>query len=95
MTNKLAVRVLYFAWLREKIGQSDEEIVLGSPISARECINQLIEQSQAHTAALSDLGPIRIAINQKLASLDEVFQPGDELELFPPFTGGCGNMPPI
>ena len=47
MTNNLAVRVLYFAWLREKIGQPEEQIVLASPISARELVNLLIAISKA------------------------------------------------
>ena len=88
MTNNLAVRVLYFAWLREKIGQPEEQIVLASPISARELVNLLIKQSPAHQAAFCDLEPIRVAINQKLASMDAVVHPGDELAFFPPVTGG-------
>lgn len=88
MTDNLAVRVLYFAWLREKIGQPEEQIVLASPISARELISQLAARSPAHQEAFGDLDPIRVAINQKLASMNAVVEPGDELALFPPVTGG-------
>jgi len=88
MTDNPSVRVLYFAWLREKIGQPEEQIFVASPIGAREFISLLIEQSPAHQAAFCDLDPIRVAINQKLASMDAVVQPGDEIALFPPVTGG-------
>ena len=88
MTDNLAVRVLYFAWLREKIGQPEEQIFVASPISARELITQLVERSPAHQEAFGDLNPIRVAINQKLASMDAVVESGDELALFPPVTGG-------
>ena len=88
MTDNLAVRVLYFAWLREKIGQPEEQIVLASPLSVRELISHLAARSPAHQKAFGDLDPIQVAINQKLATMNAVVEPGDELALFPPVTGG-------
>lgn len=88
MTDTRPIRILYFAWLREQIGQSEEQVVIQSAISVRECIDRLVGQGPAYQTAFRDLEPIRVAINQQLATFDDMINPGDELALFPPVTGG-------
>lgn len=81
--------VLYFAWLRERVGRSEEQI---SPPADIRTIAALIEwlagQSPGHAAALAHTTTIRCAINQEFVDLSTPIKPGDEIAFFPPVTGG-------
>ena len=88
MTSTRPIRILYFAWLREQIGQSEEQFEINSTLSVRECIAKLMDQGPTYQTVFQDLDPIRVAINQQLATFDDPVHPGDELALFPPVTGG-------
>lgn len=84
-----SVTVLYFAWLRERIGTGQEQVVL--PPGTRtvgELLAVLRGQSDRHAASLADTRVIRCAVNQEFASPDAPVSPGDEVAFFPPVTGG-------
>jgi molybdopterin synthase sulfur carrier subunit len=83
------VKVLYFAWLRAKIGVS-EESVQAPPgcATVADLIDHLKSLSPAHAAAFADLRAIKVAINQEFARLDSAVSSSDEVALFPPVTGG-------
>jgi len=83
------VKVLYFAWLRAKIGVAEE--VVRPPVSCAtvaDLIDHLKTLSPAHASAFADLRAIKVAINQEFARLDSALSAGDEVALFPPVTGG-------
>jgi molybdopterin converting factor subunit 1 len=82
------VRLLYFAWVRERIGLAAEEIALARPLPLAELLDLVAGRSDGHAAALADRGRIRAAINQQFAHPDATVAPGDELAIFPPVTGG-------
>ena len=76
-----AVKVLYFASLRELLGMAESSIDLSvqmDAISIWKAINPSVDLPEASL----------VAINQSYASLDTMVQPGDELAFFPPVTGG-------
>lgn len=83
----MAIDVLYFAWLRERVGQPRERIETNAA-TVRELVDQLIAMDEWHAAALSDLKAVRVAIDQELADLDAPIAGAREIAFFPPMTGG-------
>ena len=83
------MKLLYFAWLRARIGQAEEELAL--PAQVRD-VAGLLEWLQGrgggYADALRDLSVIRVAVNQDYVGRDHPIRDGDEVALFPPVTGG-------
>ncbi len=83
------MQLLYFGWVRAKIGVSGEEIELPTGVSdVRSLIGWLQNRGTSHSEALEDLSVIRVAVNQEMAELDTTIAANDEVALFPPMTGG-------
>ncbi|UXU76278.1 MULTISPECIES: molybdopterin converting factor subunit 1 [unclassified Paracoccus (in: a-proteobacteria)] len=79
--------VLYFAWLRERIGQPRERIETRAA-TVRELVDELAALDEWHAAALADLSAVRVAVDQELADLDAPLAGAREVAFFPPMTGG-------
>lgn len=79
--------VLYFAWLRERIGQPREQVET-SAATLRQLVAELAAKDDWHAAAFADLSAVRCAIDQKLADLDAPIAGAREVAFFPPMTGG-------
>ncbi len=80
------IAILYFAWLRERTGLSEEAFAL-SP--GETTVADLIEiLAERHPAAFENRRTIRCAVNQEFADLSHVLRAGDEVAFFPPVTGG-------
>lgn len=77
--------VLYFAQARRLAGLTAETLPFAAPVSAGELWAELL---RLHP----DLAPLRtatrLARNGEFAAADTVFQPGDEVALIPPVSGG-------
>jgi molybdopterin synthase sulfur carrier subunit len=83
------IRVLYFAWLRERVGHAEEAVVPpGDVATVGDLIAWLRARGPGHEAALSGGRVVRCAVNQDFAGLDTPVKPGDEVAFFPPVTGG-------
>ena len=83
------MRILYFAWLRQKTGIDSEEIEMPSHITdVAGLIEWLKERNENFAEALSDFESIRVAVNQEFAEPDAPVAQGDEVAIFPPMTGG-------
>ena len=83
------MQLLYFGWVRAKIGISQEKIALPTGVSdVRTLIDWLQERGNTHSEALEDLSVIRVAVNQEMAEMDTPIAANDEVALFPPMTGG-------
>lgn len=83
------LQLLYFAWVRERIGQDGEQIAtppVGTTVTA--LLDRLSEQSPAHASAFADRSRLRAALDQSFVSLDAEIGNARELALFPPVTGG-------
>jgi molybdopterin synthase sulfur carrier subunit len=86
--NKL-VTIRYFAWLRERIGASHEEIALPDGVTTvAGLLDHLAARGGRHEAALQNRRTVRVAVNQEFADLSGPVSPGDEVAFFPPVTGG-------
>lgn len=83
------MQILYFAWVREKIGRAGEEMSLPSGVSdVAGLMRHLGTLSPGHAAAFANPTAIRAAINQDFASPGDAVADGDEVAFFPPVTGG-------
>ena len=83
------MRILYFAWLRQKTGIDSEEVEMPSHITnVAGLIEWLKERNENFAKALSDFDSIRVAVNQEFAEPDAPVAQGDEVAIFPPMTGG-------
>ena len=83
------MRILYFAWLRQKIGAGEEAV---APPPAVKTVAALVEwlkaKSPGHAAAFANVKAVRVAINQEFAEWNAPIGAGDEIAFFPPVTGG-------
>ena len=79
--------VLYFAWIRERIGEPRERVDTGAS-TIRGLVNQLVARDERYAAALSDLSAIRVAADQVLVDFDHKLEQVREVAFFPPMTGG-------
>ena len=79
--------LLYFAWVRQKIGKSEEQM---SPAVADVAglIAHLKNLGPHYADAFADLSRIRVAVNQHHCGLDARLGANDEVAFFPPVTGG-------
>ena len=83
------MKILYFAWLRQRIGTGEEDVAVPAEVTdVAGLIDWLKTRGDGFQEALADVSAIRIAINQEFATLESKIAPGDEVALFPPMTGG-------
>ena len=83
------MKVLYFAWLREKIGAGEEEIALPADVrDVAALMHHLAARSPGHAAGFANPSALRCAVNQDFATPSDPVREGDEVAFFPPVTGG-------
>jgi molybdopterin converting factor subunit 1 len=83
------VRILYFAWLRERVGVAEEDVALPAGVATLGAlIDWLGARDERHARALADPRLVRAAVNQDFADRDAPLHAGDEVAFFPPVTGG-------
>lgn len=81
------IDVLYFAWLRERIGVPKESVETGAATVA-DLIEELKARSDAHALAFSDIASVRAALDQDLVDMSAPIGDAREVAFFPPMTGG-------
>lgn len=85
----MKVKVLLFANLRERIGQSVEVVDIPDSASTVAGLRiHLMQRGGAWQEILSDMKVVRIAVNHDMAAANAPLNPGDEVAFFPPVTGG-------
>ena len=83
------MKLVYFSWVREKIGTSTEELNLPRGINTvGELLNWLRTRGDGYALAFADTAIIRVAINQEYVGIDASIGADDEVAIFPPVTGG-------
>lgn len=81
------ITVVYFAWLRERIGHGSEQIETNAQTVA-ELVAELSARDAYHAAAFADIRSVRVALDQVLADMDSPISGVKEIAFFPPMTGG-------
>jgi molybdopterin synthase sulfur carrier subunit len=83
------VKVLYFAWLRQKIGRGEETVEVPSNVqSVGDLVAWLRARGDGYADAFADLKRIRAALNQEHVDFAAPVTANDEVAFFPPVTGG-------
>ena len=83
------MKILYFAWLRQRIGRSEEDITVSPSVkNVAALIEFLRTKGPGYEAAFRDPKLIRAAVNQQHSGFDATVKPDDEVAFFPPVTGG-------
>ncbi|SLN51820.1 molybdopterin converting factor subunit 1 [Ruegeria meonggei] len=79
--------VLYFAWVRERIGLPKERIETNAA-TVSDLVAELSAREERYAAAFSDLSALRVALDQELSDFDAPLSGVREVAFFPPMTGG-------
>ena len=83
------MKLLYFAWLRARIGCAEEEIDLPPGVKdVAGLLDWLRSRGRGYAEAVRDLSVVRVAVNQNYVGLEHPVREGDEIAIFPPVTGG-------
>jgi len=83
------VKLLYFAWVRQKIGLSEEQVSVPSDVTTVSALMDFLSRrGPGYAAAFQNPALLRCAVNQEHAKFDARVRPDDEIAFFPPVTGG-------
>jgi molybdopterin synthase sulfur carrier subunit len=83
------VKLLYFAWVRERIGKSDEEVAPPATVSTvAELMAWLAGRGEEYAYAFENPKVIRAAIDRKHVQPATPIAGASEIAFFPPMTGG-------
>jgi molybdopterin synthase sulfur carrier subunit len=83
----MTLTVLYFAWLRERIGLP-RETVETSAVTVADLVAELVAREDRYALAFADLASVRVAVDQTLTDMDAPLAQAREVAFFPPMTGG-------
>jgi molybdopterin synthase sulfur carrier subunit len=79
--------VVYFAWVRERIGVPRESVETEAQ-SVAELVTELRAREERYDLAFSDVSAVRVALDQTLSDFDAPLSGVREVAFFPPMTGG-------
>jgi molybdopterin synthase sulfur carrier subunit len=85
----MTVKILYFAWVRERIGKADEEI--DPPVgiaTVGDLMTWLAKRGDEYAHAFDNPKVIRAAIDRNHVRPDTAIAGAKEIAFFPPMTGG-------
>lgn len=81
------IEVLYFAWLRERIGVNRETVDTRAA-TVEELIAELVARGEGYALAFADRKSLRVALDQEMADFAQSLAGVREVAFFPPMTGG-------
>ena len=84
----MALKILYFAGLREALDRSSEQLAMPSGIGNLDQLHAHLVARGGVWEALGKTKNLRAAVNQEMAAMDAPLKDGDEVAFFPPVTGG-------
>ncbi len=83
------MKVLYFSWVRDRIGVGSEDLSRPENVTSVEGLVEWLKgRGEGYQKAFDDITIIRVAINQEHVKLDHPVGDSDEVAFFPPVTGG-------
>lgn len=81
------IDVMYFAWVRERIGLNKEQVETNAATVA-DLVEELKAREPRYEAAFADIAALRVALDQELSDFDAPLEGVREIAFFPPMTGG-------
>lgn len=85
----MTVRLLYFAWVREKLGRAEEQVTVpASVVTLKDLMAWLVSRGDNYQEVFSRVGIVRAAIDQTHADPSQAIAGAREIAFFPPVTGG-------
>ena len=83
------MKLVYFAWVRERVGKTDEEVALPASVSTvAELIGWLSQRGEEYGYAFENPKVIRAAIDRSHVRPETTLAGAKEIAFFPPMTGG-------
>ena len=83
------MKLIYFAWVRERVGKAEEDVVLPSSVrTVAELVNWLKGRGEEYAYAFEQAKSIRAAIDRNHVKSDAIITGAREIAFFPPMTGG-------
>jgi molybdopterin synthase sulfur carrier subunit len=83
------VNVLYFAWVKEKVGVGEESVTPPPNVATvADLMTWLSARSPGHAAAFADRKLVKAAVDQVHSPLAAAVTGAKEVAFFPPVTGG-------
>ena len=83
------MKILYFSWIKDKLGKSHEEMQLNDNIkTVNDLITLLKKNNQNYEDVFKDTSSIKVSINMETARFEDSIHNNDEVAFFPPMTGG-------
>jgi molybdopterin synthase sulfur carrier subunit len=83
------VKLLYFAWVRERVGKAEEDVALPREITTVEqLVSWLAGRGEEYAHAFDNPKVIRAAIDKRHVRPDAAIAGAREIAFFPPMTGG-------
>ena len=83
------MKLLYFAWVRQKVGRSEERLDMPASVTnVSNLVDYLRARGPNYEAAFRDRALLRVAVNQQHTDFNAVVHADDEVAFFPPVTGG-------
>jgi molybdopterin synthase sulfur carrier subunit len=82
-------KLVYFAWVRERIGKPEEHVELPPEVATvADLLDWLKGRGEEYEHALHHAEVIRVAIDHEHVDHGEKIAGAGEIALFPPMTGG-------
>ena len=83
------MKILYFAWVRERIGQETEEVQIPETVrTVADLAGWLAARGEGYAHAFENPRVVRAAIDRVHAKPDSLLNGAREIAFFPPMTGG-------
>lgn len=83
------IKLLYFAWVRERVGRAEETIDVPDTVrTVADLLAWLRERAPEYDNAFEQAATIRAAIDQQHVKSDAAIADAREIAFFPPVTGG-------
>jgi molybdopterin synthase sulfur carrier subunit len=81
------IDIVYFAWVRERIGLPKERVET-TATTVQDLVDELRQREDRYAAAFADTSALKVALDQELAEFDSPLKDVREVAFFPPMTGG-------
>lgn len=82
-------QLLYFSWVRERIGKAEEQFDLPDGVQDVAALIEVLRmRGDGYATAFEDMSRIRIAVDQAHVGTDHMISNSHEIAFFPPVTGG-------